>query len=341
METRLLVTAAALVLSACATTRSGSAPTTSPPTPPSAPVEAAGWDAIPRIVRDVETSVVAVLPDSGEGSGVIYRSDGIIVTNFHVVAGARRLDVQLADGTRLPATVLATDELTDLAVLRVERDDLPAARFAANLPTVGELAIAIGNPLGLENTVTAGIISGVQRSVPASGPVPASLVDLIQTDAPISPGNSGGALVSGRGEVVGISIAYLPPGLTGAVSIGFAIPAPDVTSVVEQLLAGGDVRHAYLGIQLAPITPQIAERFGLETADGVLVVAVVPGSPAATAGLAPGDVITSFDGQPVREDSDLLGALRRAQPGQTVTLTVLRDGQPRETRVTLTDRPRR
>lgn len=340
MPTRLLV-AAALVLSACSTTQSGGAPTTSASTAPSAPVDAFGWDAIPRIVADVETSVVAVLPDGGEGSGVIYRSDGIIVTNFHVVAGARRLDVQLADGTRLPATVLATDELTDLAVIRVARDDLPPARFAANLPTVGELAVAIGNPLGLENTVTAGIISGLQRSVPGDGAIPASLVDLIQTDAPISPGNSGGALVNARAEVVGVSVAYLPPGLTGAVSIGFAIPASTVTSVVEQLLSGREVRHAFLGIRPAPISPQIAERFGLETSDGVLVVGVVPGSPGAAAGLVPGDVITAIAGQPMRQMSDLLVFLRRAQPGQTVTLTVLRNGQTRETEVTLSERPRR
>ncbi len=341
MTTRLLAAVTALVLSACATTQSDSAPTPSSPAPPATPAEAAGWDAIPRIVADVETSVVAVLPDSGEGSGVIYRSDGIIVTNFHVVAGARRIDVQLADGTRLPATVLATDELTDLAVIRVARDDLPTARFAANLPTVGELAVAIGNPLGLENTVTAGIISGLQRSVPGDGVIPASLVDLIQTDAPISPGNSGGALVNSRAEVAGISVAYLPPGLTGAVSIGFAIPAPTVTSVVEQLLAGREVRHAFLGIQPAPITPQIAERFGLEASAGVLVVGVVPGSPGAAAGLVPGDVITSFEGQPIRQVADLLVFLRRAQPGQSVTLTVLQDGQTRDTEVTLTDRPRR
>ncbi|MFN2557296.1 MAG: S1C family serine protease [Nitriliruptorales bacterium] len=341
MKIRLFLTVAALLLSACAKAEPGSEPTTVAPTAPSpAAGDAAGWDAIPRIVAEVEPSVVAVLSENGEGSGVIYRSDGTIVTNYHVVAGARRVQIQLADGSSLPAAVLATDEPTDLAVLRIERDNLPPARFATSLPTVGELAIAIGNPLGLENTVTAGIISGVQRSVPASGPIPASLVDLIQTDAPISPGNSGGALVNGRAEVVGISVAYVPPGL-GAVSIGFAIPAPAVTDVVEQLLAGGQVRHAFLGIEYAPITPQIAQRFGLETATGVLVVAVVPGSPAATAGLVPGDAIASFDGQPVREVSDLLVALRRAQPGQVATLSVLRGGQTREVRVVLSERTRR
>lgn len=340
MKMRPLLVAAVLVASACASTESGGEPTSAPPPPPSAPGDASGWDAIPSIVADVEPSVVAVLSDNGEGSGVIYRSDGTIVTNYHVIAGARRLQVQLADGSSVPATVLATDEPTDLAVLRIDRGSLPPARFATSLPRVGELAIAIGNPLGLENTVTAGIISGVQRSVPASGPIPASLVDLIQTDAPISPGNSGGALVNARAEVVGISVAYVPPGL-GAVSIGFAIPAPAVVDVVEQLLSGGQVRHAFLGIEYAPITPQIAQRFGLETAAGILVVGVVPGSPAATAGLVPGDVITSFDGRPVREVSDLLVALRRAQPGQPVTLTVLRDRQAREVRVTLSERSRR
>ncbi len=340
-QTRLFEVVAVLLLSACASTESASAPTPAPQAPRSAPVGATAWGAIPSIVADVETSVVAVLTDRGEGSGVIYRSDGIIVTNLHVISGARRLDVQLADGSRLPATVLATDELTDLAVMRVGRGNLPAARFAANLPMVGELAVAIGNPLGLENTVTAGIISGLQRSVPADGAVSVSLVDLIQTDAPISPGNSGGALVNSGREVVGINVAYLPPGRTGAVSIGFAIPAPTATGVIEQLLSGGEVRHAFLGIQYAPITPQIAERFGLETVNGVLIVSVVRGSPADAVDLLPGDIITSFEGQSIREVSDLLVALRRAQPGKTVTLTVLRDGQRRETNVTLSDWSRR
>ncbi len=340
MKIRLLLTAAMLVLTACASAEPEGDRTPAPP-PPSLPAgDRAGWEAIPRIVADVEPSVVAVLSGNGEGSGVIYRSDGTVVTNYHVIAGSRRLQIQLADGTSLPASVVATDEPTDLAVLRIERDNLPAARFASGLPRVGELAIAIGNPLGLENTVTAGIISGVQRSVPASGPIPAALVDLIQTDAPISPGNSGGALVNSRAEVVGISVAYVPPGL-GAVSIGFAIPAPAVVDVVEQLLAGGEVRHAFLGIEYAPITPQIAQRFGLETAEGVLVIGVVPGSPADTAGIAPGDVITRFDDRPLREVSDLLVALRRAQPGQTATLSVLRAGRTRDVGVTLSERPRR
>ncbi len=340
MQVRPLMAAAVLVLSGCASNEPRSAPAPAPHTSPPTKLAAAGWDAIPGIVADVETSVVAVLTERGEGSGVIYRSDGLIVTNFHVIRGARRLDVQLADGTRLPGRGLASDELTDLAVIRIDRGNLPAARFAPTLPTVGELAVAIGNPLGLENTATAGIISGLQRSVPADGLVPVSLVDLIQTDAPISPGNSGGALVNSGSEVVGLNVAYLP-GMTGAVSIGFAIPAPTVTSVVDQLLSGREVSHAFLGIQPAEITPQIAERFGLETADGVLVLNVVPGSPADAADLLPGDIITSFDNQPVRDVSGLLIALRRAQPGQTVTLTLLRDGQMQETTVTLSDRPRR
>src|SRR5918999_81625 len=163
---------------------------------------------------------------------------------------------------RRPFVVLAASESFDLAVLEIEGRNAPAAELADALPEVGELAVAIGNPLGFENTVTAGIVSGLHRSIPSGGLTPA-LVDLIQTDAPISPGNSGGALVNADGEVIGINVAYLPPGQTGAVSLGFAIPAPTAAQVVEQLLATGRVELAYLGIQPIQVTPQLAARFDL------------------------------------------------------------------------------
>ncbi|MDP8977091.1 MAG: trypsin-like peptidase domain-containing protein [Actinomycetota bacterium] len=304
---------------------------------------AGGFGRIPRLVREVEPSVVAILVQTrqgqGQGSGVIWDGDGTIVTNNHVVADANEVQVAFADGSRVPADVIASDPFTDLAVLGADREGLPAADFAGGLPQVGELAVAIGNPLGLENTVTAGIISGLNRSVPGAVTQGATaLVGLLQTDAPISPGNSGGALVDGRGRVVGINVAYIPP-QQSAVSIGFAIPAPTVTDVVEQLLATGDVQHAYLGIQGATLTPEIAGRFDLDADTGVVVLAVEDGSPAAAAGLRPGDVLVALGDRPLRQIEDLFAALRRRQPGEGVRLTLIRDGARRRVRVTLSDRP--
>ena len=294
---------------------------------------------IPDIVEEVEPSVVTVLSDSGLGSGVVYAEDGIIVTNAHVVEGAERLRVGFADGTQVPAELVASTPLLDLAVLRAERDDLPAATFAAELPRVGELAIAMGSPLGLEQTVTAGIVSALGRGIPGSAQSTQALVDLIQTDAAISPGNSGGALVDGAGRVIGINVAYLPPG-TGAVSLGFAIPSPTVLHAVEELLETGEVDLAYMGVRPAPLTPQIAARFGLEDEQGALVVQVPADGPADRAGLEPGDLVTSIDGEEVRSVEDFLGFIRRSEPGDEVEVEVLRDGDEMTIEVTLAGRPR-
>jgi serine protease DegQ len=307
----------------------------------SAPVGSNGggsdFGRIPGIVRHVQPSVVAVLTDEGQGSGVIWDEAGIIVTNSHVVAGAGEVEVAFATGERVSADVRATDPRTDLAVLEVERDGLPAASFAERLPAVGELAVALGNPLGFENTATAGIVSGLHRDIPSGGQTPA-LVNLIQTDAAISPGNSGGALVGAGGRVIGINVAYIPPEQR-AVSIGFAIPAPDVIDVVSQLLEDGTVEHAFLGVQPGPLTPQIAERFGIDTDEGIIVLSVVEGSGAESAGVKAGDVITQVDGEPIRQVEDLLSALRERSPGDTVTLAILRGGGDEEIDVELTDRP--
>jgi serine protease DegQ len=292
---------------------------------------------IPDIVDEVDPSVVAVIVEDGEGSGVIWDDAGVIVTNNHVVAGSRDVEVVFATGERAPAEVQATDAFTDLAVLRVERNGLPAAEFADDLPDVGELAVAIGNPLGFENTVTAGIVSGIDRSIPSGGRTPA-LVGLLQTDAPISPGNSGGALVNADGQVIGINVAFIPPEAR-AVSIGFAIPSPTVIDVVGQLLETGEVEHAFLGVEPAELTPQVADRFDIETDEGVLVFSVVEASPAAEAGLRAGDVIIAVDGEPLRSVEDLLAALREHSPGDRIELDVLRGGGQRRLTATLADRP--
>lgn len=174
------------------------------------------------------------------------------------IAGASDVMVVLADGTRERAGIVATDAFTDLALLKIERDDLPVAELAQRYPEIGELAVALGNPLGFENTVTAGIISGLGRAIPAASTrAGVSLVDLVQTDAAISPGNSGGALVGPDGRIVGINVAYIPPAV-GAVSLGFAIPSPTVIDVVQELVADGTAEHAYVGVQLATVTAPMA-----------------------------------------------------------------------------------
>jgi S1-C subfamily serine protease len=293
---------------------------------------------LPALVEGVRPSVVAIVTDSGEGSGVIWDGQGRIVTNHHVIEGASSAQVVLASGERLPAEFVASDPFTDLAVLRVSRNNLPGARFAEELPRVGELALALGNPLGFEGSASAGIISGLHRSIPSGGTTPA-LVDLIQTDAAISPGNSGGALVNSEGEVVGINVAYIPP-QASAVSIGFAIPAPTVISVVDQLIKTGSVEHAFLGIEPRPMTPQIASLIGAPTDKGVLVFDVTPGAAAARGGVQPGDVIVEFDGAAVETVEDLYAQLRTKRPGEQATLTVARQGAETELTVTLDDRPR-
>jgi S1-C subfamily serine protease len=297
-----------------------------------------GFGRIPEVVDEVEPSIVTVTTDTGEGSGVIWDADGVVVTNNHVVEGAQAVEVVLASGARLEAEVEATDPLSDLAVLRVDREGLPAAEFAGGLPRVGELAIAMGNPLGFEQSVTAGIVSGLHRAIPSGGQTPA-LIDLIQTDAAISPGNSGGALVNDEGEVIGINVAYLPPGQSGAVSIGFAIPAATAVSVVRQLLETGEVERAFLGITPLEVTPELSEQFGLGVDRGVAVESVEPGSAAARGDLRGGDVIVSIDGTTIANVEDLFALLRRRKPGDDVSVMVVRDGERRRLELTLDERP--
>jgi S1-C subfamily serine protease len=314
--------------------------TTAPAAAPSTSIAAPNnpFAAVPEIVERVQPSVVSVLTDAGGGSGVVYRADGVIVTNDHVVSGARSIQVALADGQQVPATVLARDEVVDLAVLRVEKRQLPPAMFADNLPRVGELAIALGDPLGFENSVTVGVVSGLHRAIPGSASQSASLVDLIQTDAPISPGNSGGALVDVTGRVIGINVAYLPPS-TGSVSLGFAIPSATVTDTVEQLLQDGRAAHAFLGIGPTTLTGSVAQQFGLSASEGVLVLTVTPDGPAAAAGVRAGDVLSAIDGRALESAEDLLAELRKHEPGDTVTLTTKRGDEQLELRARLSDRP--
>ena len=283
--------------------------------------------------------------EEGIGSGVIYRDDGYIVTNNHVVKGATELNVAFADGTTEPAQVVGRDPRTEMAVIRVDRNDLPAAKFNEDEDlVVGQLAVAIGSPSGFESTVTSGVISGIGREFPAefTGGDPAAtsaLTDLIQTDAAISPGNSGGALADRDGEIIGINVAYLPPSETGAVNIGFAIPSDTVISVADQLIETGEVSSAYLGVGTTDLSPEDAERFGLPVESGAIVEQVEAGSGADAAGVRRGDIIVLLGDDPIENAGDLFGALRDYQPGDTVELTVVRDGEEQTLDVTLGERP--
>ncbi|HEX6708748.1 MAG TPA: trypsin-like peptidase domain-containing protein [Rubrobacter sp.] len=291
-------------------------------------------------VRAVQRTPLGTQRGEGIGSGVIYRPDGYIITNNHVVADATNLNVAFADGTTESAEVVGADPNSEIAVIKVDRDNLPAATFdTKETPIVGQLAVAIGSPSGFESTVTSGVVSGVGREFPpeftGGGPEAQALVDLIQTDAAISPGNSGGALANRDGQVIGINVAYLPPAQTGAVNLGFAIPSDTAVSVADQLIDTGKVSTAYLGVLTTDLSPEDANRFDLPVDSGALVEQVVPGSAADDAGVRRGDIITALGDAKVESYGDLLGALRDYQPDERVTLTIIRDGDEKKLEVTL------
>jgi serine protease DegQ len=310
----------------------------SEPTSSAATVAPSAQSGIPAIVSKLSPSVVTIMTSSGLGSGVVWSSDGTIVTAFHVVTGFSQVTVQFEDGKTVDGHVLAGDPVTDLAVLKVDRTGLPAATFAKEPPKVGALAVAIGSPLGFDNTANAGIVSGLGRSFPG-GPGPsAAMIDLLQTDADISPGDSGGALIDARGQVIGINEAFIPPS-EGAVSIGFATPASTITRIVPQLLKRGKAVHPFHGMQLAELTPDAARQLDVGAGAGVVVLAVVTGGPAANAGLRVGDVITAMDKAWAPTLSAFTAALRSHQPGDVVRLTIVRGATTITTKVTLSEQP--
>ena len=292
---------------------------------------------VARVATALAPSIVqvnVVLPAGpAEGSAVVYRRDGYLVTNNHVVGEATQIEVVLPDGTTHTAELVGADAPSDLAVIRIEGDALPVPSFADRTPAVGDTAVAIGSPFGLTGSVTAGIVSAVGRSVPGSG-----LVDLLQTDAPINPGNSGGALADLHGEVIGINTAILSQ--TGENSgIGFAIPAATVVTTADEIISTGGVMHAYLGVQGLTVDPQVAQTYGLPVDQGAVVAAVADGSPAAAAGLERGDIITAVDGEPVTTAPELAGRILGHAPGDQVELTVIRGGSEQTVRVQLGESP--
>src|SRR5881397_166106 len=261
------------------------------------------------------------------GSGFVINPNGLIVTNNHVVDGATEIKVTLADGRELPGRVLGRDPKTDIALLKVDATGLLVIPLGdSSRLQVGEPVMAIGNPFGLEQTVTTGIVSATGRVI-GEGPYD----DFIQTDASINPGNSGGPLINGRGQVVGINTAIVSRS-GGSVGIGFAIPVNLAKPVVSQLAAAGHVTRGWLGVGIQPLTADLAKSFKVTGTDGALVTSVSEGSPAAKAGLKQGDVIVEYDGRPVARAGDLPRAVAETPVGRAVSLKVVRDGAP----VTLT-----
>jgi Do/DeqQ family serine protease len=264
-------------------------------------------------------------PFQSAGSGVIFDArNGYIVTNAHVVENASEITVTLQDGRDLKAEIVGADTPSDVAVLKVKADGLAQIALGdSSKAEVGDFVVAIGNPFGLQHTVTSGIISGLSRS----GINPDGYEDFIQTDASINPGNSGGALVNLRGELIGINTAILSRS-GGNIGIGFAIPVNMAHSVMEQLIKYGTVKRGQLGLSMYTVTPDIAHSLGLPSAVGALVSQVVEGSPAERAGIRTGDVITSVNGQPVKSNSELRNTIGLLRVGDKVDIGLVRDGKP-------------
>lgn len=272
------------------------------------------------VARQATPSVVSVTRPGGSGSGVFIRRDGVLLTNAHVVGTARTVTVRLADGRSVRGTVLGRDPGVDIAVVRAALGDAPVAPLGdSDRLQVGQTAIAIGNPLGLERTVTTGVVSATNRS-----PRGFELGGLIQTDAAINPGNSGGPLFDLRGTVIGINTAIFST-TGGNVGLGFAIPINLARQIAEQAVATGRITRPFLGVNLTDINPAAAARFGYPT-DGVLVTGIQMGSPAARGGLREGDVITRANAQPTATQGELVRQLRAMRPRDIVQLTVFRDG---------------
>ncbi|MFO7166735.1 MAG: trypsin-like peptidase domain-containing protein [Chloroflexota bacterium] len=334
------------------------------PAPPAADAPAAEGQPIVEVVKRVSPAVVTVVntlapgaqpdldrspfpfpgprqgqPRRSSGSGVIVSEEGYIITNHHVIEGQQSLAVIFADGSRRDATLVGSDPLMDVAVLKVD-GPVPGMMVLGDSSQLqpGETVIAIGSPLGdFRNTVTVGVVSALNRTVSGNAPD-----GLIQTDAAINSGNSGGPLINLRGEVVGINtLVVRGSGFTGAQAegLGFAVPSNIVRRVSEQLIATGRVIYPFLGITFITIDAQSAVDYNLPVQAGALVSEVVPDGPSAQAGLQPGDVITAIQGRAIGQDATLRSLLLEHRPGERVTLDILRNGQQMQLEVTLAERP--
>lgn len=275
------------------------------------------------------------IPQEGAGSGVIITDNGYILTNNHVIEGAQQITVTLADGRTFDAKVVGRDPYTDIAVIKIDATGLPAAKLgdSTNLK-IGQIAIAIGNPFGLGKTVTAGIISALNRTITTeSGTI---IEGLIQTDAPINPGNSGGALVNSSGEVIGINTAIYQ----GAQGIGFAIPIHLAKSIADQIISKGYASHPWMGVYLDTVDTQISAYYRLPVDYGAIIMDVVRNGPADKAGIKRGDIIVEFNGEKIETADDLVVRVMRCKVGDRVRLGVVRGDQRLTIEVTLEERPR-
>jgi len=325
---RLLLVVAALVLAGCATTPAS--PPAATPAVEASPSALAQQQQFVQVVKQVSPSVVLIQTSQGLGSGIVFDAAGNVVTNAHVVEGASSFQVTLADGKRYPARLVGDFAADDLAVLHIDASGLHPAAFAdSSKLEVGDVALAIGNPLGLQSSVTEGIVSALGRTVNEDNGV--ALPNVIQTSAPINPGNSGGALVDLQGQVIGIpTLAATDPQLGGgaAAGIGFAIPSNIVRDIAAQLITQGKVTNshrAWLGVEVAATTT-----------GRLLITKVATGGPAAKAGIRAGDLVTAVQGTATPDPSTLADVLAGLHPGQTVRLAVARPGgASRTVRVTL------
>jgi len=273
--------------------------------------------------------------EGGVGSGVIVSNDGYILTNDHVVSKADEVKVSLPDRREFTAKVIGTDPNTDIAVLKIEGKNLPTVPIGSARPAVGDLALAIGNPFGLGQTVTMGIVSATGRG----GLNIEQYEDFIQTDAAINPGNSGGALVNPHGELIGINTAILAGGGGGNQGIGFAIPVAMAREVMDQLVKTGKVVRGYMGAQIQDVTPNLAKAFKLDSPNGAVLTSIEPETPAQKAGLQAGDVVTAVNGESITDSNSLRLRISRTPPGTPVRLTVQRAEGPKEITVTLAQLP--
>ncbi len=279
--------------------------------------------------------LIGSAPEGGQppdlGSGAIVSGDGYIVTNWHVIAKAAAVEIHLNDGRTLPAKFVGADRMSDVAILKIEAAGLSPLEFGnSDEVRIGQMVIAVGNPFGLQETVTKGIVSGKGRRMMSE-----EANDFLQTDAPINPGNSGGPLVDRNGKIIAINNAVI----RNTDGIGFAIPANAVKRIFESIRDFGRVIRPWFGVSMMPLTPGMARELNLPDARGAFVQSIMAGSPAARAGLEPGDVIVSYNGRPVADWSDLRNRVVETEPGKLVVIGVLRAGKPLTLQATIEKQP--